>query len=82
MADVICYSQTNQGQWCQESYETASRDARRRVAQLREAGYSARVTATGPQVTGAGMVRLTLVHIRPGVHSDTYGLPDVKVVSI
>ena len=66
----------NSGRWCQESYETASRDAGRRARQLRQAGYLVATQAMGDQVTPVGLIKLTLVDIRPGRHADTYGLPE------
>jgi len=65
----------NQGRWCQESYETASRDAGRRAKELRNLGYAVSVSAMGPQVTGLGVIKLTLVDIRPGANEDTCSLP-------
>ena len=75
MRNMVCYGQTNHGEWCQEYYETSSGDARRRAQQLRRAGYLVAVGSVGPQITKVGLVRLTLVHIRHGNHSDTHDLP-------
>lgn len=72
---MICYLQVNTGHWCQEAYETASRDTGRRVRQLRRAGYNAVSSPMGLQVTRVGTVKLTIVTITPGGHSDTHGLP-------
>ena len=72
---MTCLGQVNHGAWCQETYETASRDAGRRVRQLRKAGYAAYSGSMGPQVTRVGTVRLTQVDIRPGNHADTFELP-------
>jgi len=76
---MICYSQINQGTWCQEHYESASRDAGRRARQLRKLGYRVTVSGLGPQVTNVGLVRMTVVDIRPGTNHDTQGLPEVRV---
>ena len=70
-----CYGQVNSGTWCQETYETISKDAGKRTRQLRTAGYQAFSAVLGPQVTPVGTVKMTLVTIRPGGHADTYGLP-------
>ena len=75
-----CMCQVNHGAWCQESYETASRDATRRARQLREAGYQVSVSSLGGQVTPLGVIRTTLVDIRPGKHEDTFSLPPVEMV--
>lgn len=72
---MTCYTQVNHGAWCQESYETASQDAGRRVRQLRRVGYTATSSPMGPQVTRVGTVRLTMVDIRPGRNGDTFDLP-------
>jgi hypothetical protein len=72
---MICYGQVNSGRFCQEWYESASRDARRRARQLRAAGYDVTVAPMGPQMTGVGVIRMTLVDVRPGANADTAGLP-------
>lgn len=77
--EPVCLLQVNTGSWCQESYETASRDAGRRAKQLREAGYSVIVASMGLQVTSVGLVKLTIVDIRPGTNRDTFYLPAVKI---
>ena len=76
-----CMCAVNQGSWCQESYETPSRDAGKRAKQLRILGYHVTVSPLGPQVTPLGSsIKTTLVDIRPGVHDDTFGLPEVEKV--
>ena len=51
----------------QEHYETASRDARKRAAQLRKLGFRVSVSPLGPQVTNLGKVRMTLLTVHdPG----------------
>lgn len=75
-----CLMQVNAGRWAQESYETASRDAGKRARQLRQMGYHVNVSSMGSQVTPWGMLKLTMVSIRPGAHEDTYGLPYVEMV--
>lgn len=82
MKTPTCFLQVNSGRWCQESYETASRDAGRRAKELRAAGYQVTVASLGPQITGVGSIKLTLVDIRPGRHADTSGLPAVRVERI
>ena len=72
---ITCLCAVNTGNWCQESYETASRDAGRRARQLRRAGYEVRVEGMGLQVTRLGSLKLTLVDVRPGANADTHGLP-------
>lgn len=72
---MVCCGQVNSGSWCQETYETASRDAGRRARQLRAAGYHVTVASLGMQVTPLGLIRMTLVDIRPGSHEDTFYLP-------
>jgi hypothetical protein len=79
---MLACSQVNNGRWCQKTYETASRDAGRRARQLRQAGYQVAVAPMGPQVTPVGVIKLTLVDIRPGAHADTYNLPEVDAVKL
>ena len=76
-----CMLQVNQGRWCQESYETVTGDARKRASQLRKLGYQVAVCSLGSQVTPLGMIKTTLVDIRPGRHEDTCDLPPVERVS-
>ena len=77
---MSCCKQVNAGRWCQESYETASRDAGRRAKQLRKLGYQVSVSAMSFQVTPLGSLKLTLVDIRPGSNADTCDLPKVDMV--
>ncbi len=73
---IACCSQVNTGHWCQETYETAAREAGRRVRQLKRVGYEAYSDSLGPQVTPLGVIKLSIVSIRPGDNRDTWGLPD------
>lgn len=75
-----CMQQVNQGRWCQESYETATRDAGNRAKQLRQIGYVVTVSSLGSQVTPLGHIKTTMVDIRPGLHADTTELPPVERV--
>jgi len=77
--EIVCYNQVNRGDWCQEIYDTQSRNAGRRARLLRRAGYDVRVQALGPQITRVGRVKMTILHITPGTHQDTYDLPPVKI---
>ena len=72
---TTCYLQTNRGDHCQETYETAARAAGKRARQLRQHGYLAIVSPLGPQATRVGTVKLTMVDIRPGNNADTFDLP-------
>lgn len=75
-----CLGQVNQGRWCQETYETASRHAAIRARALRKLGYRVTSSALGPQVTGLGLLKLTLIDIRPAsVDGDALDLPAVKI---
>lgn len=82
MKTITCLLQVNTGTWCQESYETASRDAGKRAKQLRQAGYQVAVSSMGAQVTSLGLIKLTMVDIRPGSNQDTFYLPEVKIERI
>ena len=72
---MACCGQVGNGLWCQETYETATKDAGRRVRQLKAAGYIAVSAPMGMQVTPLGLIKLTMVDIRHGVHQDTQYLP-------
>ena len=73
-------SQVNNGNWCQETYESSSRQAGKRVKQLKALGYLAASSPMGMQVTKYGLVRLTLVDIRKGSNPDTFYLPPVEIL--
>lgn len=79
---VVCYGAVNTGRWCQEWYETASRHARRRAAELRRLGYHVSAEGMGPQVTEVGRIKMTILDIRPGTHEDTFDLPPVTTEPI
>ena len=66
---------TNHGRWCQESWETETKEARRRAAQLRRLGYRVTCFSMGPQRTDHGVVKLTMVDVRPGSNEDTLSIP-------
>ena len=70
-----CYGQINTGEWCQEMYETSTKDAGERARQLRKAGYHVFNSALGPQVTSVGVVTMSMLTIRAGEHVDTCALP-------
>lgn len=78
---MIAVFVVNNGDWCQESYETSSREAKLRAQQLRALGYTARCFPMGPQVTSYGTMQLTMVDVRPNeVHEDTLDIPPVETV--
>jgi len=79
-SNLTCLGQTNAITWCQEMYETASRDAGRRAHALRSAGYDVCVSSLGPQLTPMGRIRITMVDIQPGLHANTSFLPPVRIV--
>jgi hypothetical protein len=59
--EVTCYLRVVTRNTCQEWYESASRDARRRAKEFRAQGYRVFVESMGEQVTDVGRVRMTLV---------------------
>ena len=75
---MVALGVVNTGRWCQETYETVTRDAGKRARQLRSLGYAVHVAAMGPQVSPLGTLKMTLVDIRPGTNADTCGLPHVE----
>lgn len=75
---IKCYGRVRNGNWQQEWYETASRDARRRAMQLRKAGYNVIVSTMGEQVTPVGRVKMTLLTVM-NVSDE---MPDVTEIRI
>lgn len=75
---MTCFGQTFSlnDRVCQESYETASRDSRRRATQLRKAGYDVAVFGLGVQVTDLGTIKLTMLHIQRGHNANLDDLPE------
>jgi len=61
----------NQGLWCQASFETGVRGLRKLVNRLRKEGYQVSSCPMGHQVTRWGVVKLTILDIRPGRNTDT-----------
>lgn len=74
----ICYGQTGTATWCQEWYETASRDAGKRARQLRKLGYKVFVSSQGDQITSDGRCKMTLVSVYPG-SNEYLDLPAVEI---
>jgi len=62
--------------WQQESYESASGNARKRANQLRKLGYQVAVSSMGMQVTPVGSVRLSMVTI----FNPDDNVPDVEEI--
>jgi hypothetical protein len=60
---MICYLLIRGRNFQQEHYETASCDARKRVRELRKAGFTVTVSALGTQITSVGKVKMTLLSI-------------------
>jgi hypothetical protein len=60
---VACYGVVRGWDWQQEHYETASRDAGRRARGLRRLGFRVSVAPLGPQVTRAGVVRMSMLTV-------------------
>lgn len=74
--EITCYSQVKSGRgWCQESYETESRDAGRRARILRKLGYRVYVSSMGPQITSVGRVKMSLVTIEETENANLDNLP-------
>jgi hypothetical protein len=74
----VCFLQVPFRDHVQESYETASGHAAIRARQLRKAGFRAFVSAMGSQVTGVGLIKLSLVT----AYGDMDNLPPVKLERI
>jgi hypothetical protein len=74
----VCFLQVPFRDHVQETYETASGHAAIRARQLRKAGFRAFVEAMGLQVTGVGLLKLSLVT----AYGDMDNLPPVKTERI
>ena len=59
----------------QEFYETASRQARPRAAQLRKLGFQVSVCSLGSQVTEYGRIQTTMLTIQLPNATGIYELP-------
>jgi len=70
----------NNGRICQESFETGSTDCKDRAKQLRKLGYEVISSSLGIQVTPVGMIKTTMLHILPGLNSDTCDLPEIEKI--
>ena len=68
----------NQGTWAQETWDTGNPGIRKRVADLKKRGYRVVTSAMGTQVTRVGVIKMTLINIRPGNNPDTCGIEDVS----
>jgi len=67
----------NTGSWMQEWHATQDLTAGKRARDLRKLGYIVRVTNMGTQITEVGSLKMTLVDVRPGLHEDTFGIPEL-----
>ncbi len=56
--------------WIQETYETGDPDLKRRARELRAKGYRVVSSSMGNQVTQWGVLKMTLLDIRPGSSGD------------
>jgi hypothetical protein len=74
----ICFLQVPFKNHVQESYETASGDAKIRATELRKAGFRVHVAALGSQVTRLGSIKLSLVT----AYGEMDNLPSVKIERI
>jgi hypothetical protein len=65
------------GSWQQETWVTGDPRIRQRTKQLRRAGYIVHTEGMCPQVTDFGLMRLTLIDIRPGSNVDCQYMPKI-----
>jgi hypothetical protein len=61
----------NQGTWAQESWDTGNPAIRARIKNLRARGYEVMVSSLGMQVTPVGVIKMTMIDIRPRSNTDT-----------
>ena len=67
----------NQGNWCQATVSTGAVGIRTAASILRRGGYHVRTLAMGNQVTLLGVIKSTLIDVRPGINGDTFGVSAV-----
>ena len=63
----------NQGSWCQASVSTGTAGIRTASSILKREGYQVSVSSMGMQVTHVGLIKMSLINVRPGQHDDTFG---------
>ena len=80
--EPTCYLQIKSQDWCQEWYETDSRDAGKRARALRKAGFRVYTGIPSEQVTSVGRIRMTLLTIMPGENRDLDLLPPVRTLQL
>ena len=68
---------TNQGRWCQATISSGAIGIRTVASILRREGYKVAVGSMGNQVTNVGLVKMTLIDIRPGTNPDTFPVSDI-----
>ena len=66
----------NNGQFAQISVPTGSVGIRTTTSILRRLGYKVTTFSLGQQITHIGRVTLTMLDVRPGEHSDTFGIAE------
>ena len=70
---------TNSGNWCQVTFPTGEGCIRVIGQILRRWGYRVSTRSLGSQITSVGVVKMTLLDIRPGSNPDTFGSGDCIV---
>ena len=67
----------NQGKWVQATVSTGALGIRTAAAILRREGYQVSTSSLGNQVTELGIIKTTLIDIRPGSNPDTFPVSDI-----
>ena len=67
----------NQGSWCQASVPSGAIGIRTAASILRREGYKVSVGSMGTQVTRLGILKMTMIDIRPGTNPDTFSASDI-----
>jgi len=77
MNESATFSMVNDGRWCQITFDTGNPGIRRATKWLRNNGYIAVTSNMGYQITEMGSLKLTMITIKPGIHSDTFYVPKI-----
>ncbi len=72
----------NQGNWCQASISTGNKDIKVACRTLRDMGYKVVSSSMGNQVTSLGILKLTMIDIRPGLNEDTFGATEILKMTV
>lgn len=67
----------NEGRWCQATVSTGATGIRTAASILRREGYQVSVGSMGNQVTRLGVLKMSMINVRPGTNPDTFPVSDI-----